>query len=166
MVFSMIPFFLGPGDEVHEDLAVHGGLEDRPLGLQLLLELPGIDQVSVVGDGQEALGMLGQEGLGVFQQGRTGRGIPHVADRGSARQGLKLAGIERVRHQPHAPVALGFPAVAGDDSGALLPPVLEGVEAQIGQAGNVGVVKNPEDPALLFRMKRRKGAGHCFPGLQ
>ena len=40
-------------------------------------------------------------------------------------------------------------AVAGDDAAGLLAPVLEGVEAEVGEAGRVGVPVNAEDAAVF-----------------
>jgi hypothetical protein len=38
----------------------------------------------------------------------------------------------------------------GGDAGALLAPVLEGIEAEVGEAGRVFVAKDAEDPALFL----------------
>lgn len=37
----------------------------------------------------------------------------------------------------------------GDDSGAFLAAVLEGVEGQVGEAGGLGVAVDADDAALL-----------------
>ena len=47
-------------------------------------------------------------------------------------------------------------AVAGDDAAGLLAPVLQGIEAEVGEAGRVGVPVNAEDAAVFF--------GACRPG--
>ena len=41
-------------------------------------------------------------------------------------------------------------AVAGDDAAGLLAPVLEGVKAEIGEPGRVGVPVDAEDAAVFF----------------
>ena len=41
-------------------------------------------------------------------------------------------------------------AVAGDDAAGLLAAVLEGVEAEVGEAGRVGVAVDAEDAAVFF----------------
>ena len=41
-------------------------------------------------------------------------------------------------------------AVAGDDAAGLLAPVLEGIEAEVGDAGRVRVPVNAEDAAVFF----------------
>ncbi len=40
-------------------------------------------------------------------------------------------------------------AVAGDDAAGLLAPVLQGVEAEVGEPGRVGVPVDAEDAAVL-----------------
>ena len=59
-------------------------------------------------------------------------------------------GVEDLGHQPQAPVHADPGAVAGDDAAGLLAPVLEGVEAEKGDAGRVRVPVNAEDAAVFF----------------
>ena len=41
-------------------------------------------------------------------------------------------------------------AVGGGDAGALLPAVLQRVEAEVGEVGGLGVPEDAEDAALVF----------------
>jgi hypothetical protein len=75
-----------------------------------------------------------------------------VADGGLARERLEdLLVAENVGHEPHALVRVERSPVGGDDTAALLPPVLQGVETQVGEVGSLRVVKNAEHAALFFR---------------
>ena len=49
----------------------------------------------------------------------------------------------------------GLLAVVHDHSGALLPAVLEGVEAVVDQVGHVPVAVDPEEAALLVETESR-----------
>ena len=73
---------------------------------------------------------------------------------------IQDAGVEDLGHQPQAPVHADPFAVAGDDAAGLLAPVLEGVEAEVGDAGGLGVPVNAEDAAVfpgfvVFRFRFR-----------
>ena len=41
-------------------------------------------------------------------------------------------------------------AVAGDDAAGLLAPVLQGIEAEVGEAGGLGVAVDAEDAAVFL----------------
>ena len=57
--------------------------------------------------------------------------------------------VEDFGHQAQAPVLAHAAAVAGDDAAGLLAPVLQGVEAEIGEPGRVRVAVDAEDAAVL-----------------
>src|SRR5207249_4758037 len=59
---------------------------------------------------------------------------------------------ENLRHQPHAFVGAKLNAVGGDDSGAFLAAMLQGIEAVVGQFGGIRMPVNAEDPAIMFRI--------------
>src|SRR6266516_3111074 len=50
---------------------------------------------------------------------------------------LECVGVEGLRHQAHVLVHAQDMTVAGRNPGALLPAVLQGIKAEIGQVGNV-----------------------------
>ena len=58
--------------------------------------------------------------------------------------------VEDLGHQPHAPVLADVLAVAGDDAAGLLAPVLQGIEAEVGQPGRLGMAVDAEDAAVFF----------------
>ena len=58
-------------------------------------------------------------------------------------------GVEDLGHQPQAAVHADPFAVAGDDAARLLAAVLEGVEAEEGEAGRVGMPVDAEDAAVF-----------------
>ena len=53
------------GDELDDDLGVGGGLEVSAVAFEAGADIVEIDQVAVVGDGNEALGGVDADGLGV-----------------------------------------------------------------------------------------------------
>ena len=73
--------------QVQDRLGVGGRGEDRALLLQRALHGQRVGEVAVVGDGEAALGKLGEERLDVAQAGAAGGGIAGVADGAGA---LKL----------------------------------------------------------------------------
>ena len=140
----------GLGQQVQDDFAINGGLEDRAFGLQLVAEPGGVGEVAVVRDGNLAAGAIDGERLGVAQVRRAGGGIAGVADGDGADHVVQDVPMEDLRHQPHAFMGVELFAVGGDDAGAFLSAVLEGVEAVVGQFGGVGVAVNAEDAAVMF----------------
>ena len=139
-----------PGHQMDDDLGVHGGLEDGALRLQAAANLPGIGEGAVVADGDHQTAVLHHEGLGVDEHGGAGGGIAHVADGQMTREPIQDSRVKDLGHQPQAPVHADPGAVAGDDAAGLLAPVLQGVEAEIGDAGRVRVPVNAEDAAVFF----------------
>ena len=88
-----------------------------------------------------------------FSQVRpTGRRVAAVADREVSAQGGQRALVEDLGHQPHVLVDEEALAVGRRDAGRLLPAVLEGVEAVVGELGDVlAGGPHPEDPAGVLR---------------
>jgi hypothetical protein len=58
-----------------------------------------------------------------------------MTDAEVADQGLEIFLAENLRNQTHAAMLLDLIAIAGDDASALLPSMLQGVQAKIGQLG-------------------------------
>ena len=67
-------------------------------------------------------------------------------------QGLELGVGEEVVDQAHALLDPQPLAVAGHDPRGLLAAVLQGVEAEVGQARGLGVAEDPEQPALVVEV--------------
>ena len=82
-----------------------------------------------------------------------------MPDAGVAHQPVEHVAGEDLRHQPHAPVDVEGLAVGRDDARALLPPVLEGVEAIVGQFGGIRMPMDAKDPAVMLRMVLHATAG-------
>jgi hypothetical protein len=132
---------------VDDRLGVGGGLKDRPLGLEALTQLDGVDQVAVVADRHRAADIVDRDRLSV-PLGRVTRGrVAHVADSGEARQVLEPIGREDVVDVPHLPHRTELVAVRGHDAGRLLTPVLEGVKAEVGQIRRFRVSVDSDHPA-------------------
>ncbi len=139
---------LGPGDQVHQHLGIRRGGEDGALLHQLALDLRRVGQVAVVGDGEGAAASVGDARLGVGEHRAAGGGIPGVAHRHVTRQPAQDRLVEVLGDQPHAAMRPGHPvAIHRDDAGALLAPVLQGVEAEIGETGRVGNAGHADDAA-------------------
>ena len=143
----------GACDEVQHDLAVGGGLEDGPGVLHLPPELGGIGDGPVVSHRYGAGPALYDNGLGIDQGGASPGGVAVVAD---GRVSLEPGHDGRVGkdrpHEPHAPVVLHAGAVRGGDAGALLPPVLEGVEPEVCLLCGPGVAVDAHNAAFLAPM--------------
>ncbi len=73
--------------------------------------------------------------------------------------GLKTSGTSPRPRCMRDPVA-----VAGDDAAGLLAPVLEGIEAEVGEAGGLGVAVNAEDATVFFGLIGIKGNGLAVSG--
>ena len=71
--------------------------------------------------------------------------------------GERLGDLAHATGQPHAL------AVTGRDAGALLPAVLQRVEAERGQRGGLRVAENPENAALVFKFVVVSMAGAPVP---
>ena len=130
---------LGVRDELDDDFGVGGGLEVSAVALQARAQVAQVDQVAVVGDGDEALGRVDADGLGVEQRRVAGGGVAGVADGHVAGElGEHVVG-EDFRHQAHALDVGQVLAVGGGDAGRFLAAMLQGVEAEIGLARGVGM---------------------------
>ena len=142
----------GVGDELDDDLGVGGGLEVSAVALQARAHVAEVDQVAVVGDGDEALGGVDANGLGVEQGRVAGGGVARVADGHRAGElGQHVVG-EDFRDQAHALDVGQMLAVGGGDAGRLLAAMLQGVEAEIGLAGGVGVAVDGDDAAFFAEL--------------
>ena len=106
-----------------------------------------------MGDREAAEGKLGIKRLHVAQDGLAGGRIAHVSNRRGAAQGADhRLGAELLADLPEAAVGMEVGAVEGDDSGRLLTPVLQRVQAQDGMRGGVLVTKNAEYAARLAQL--------------
>jgi len=114
-------------------------------------ELAGVRQVAVVAEREAAAGGEHAEGgLGVLPGARAGRGVAAVADREVAFQRLEDRLVEDLCDQAELLVDDDRAAVGHRHPAGLLAAVLQGVQAVVGQLGDV-LAGGPdaEDTALL-----------------
>ena len=153
-------------DDVGDDLRIRGGLENGAPALQLLPQLVGVGQVAVVGQGHAALVVVHQDGLDVALVVGPGGAVAHVAHGDGPRaQRAEPLCREHVVHQPHVPVGGEDPVVVHRDAGALLPPVLEGIQGVVGQGGHIGSLRrvHAEHAALLVDVAGREHGADLTP---
>ena len=109
-----------------------------------------VGEVAVVADGEAAAIEFGEQRLHVAQDGFAGGRVAHMADRHGAGQAVDhVAAGEGVADEAEAAFGMKALAVVGDDAGGFLAAMLEGVKAERGDGGGVGVAEDAEDPAFF-----------------
>ena len=104
-----------------------------------------------MGQGDRSPGIVDHDGLNVLDDRRAGGRIADMADgRASRERPEDILVAEYVRHESHAFVGMETGPVRGNDTAAFLPPVLKGVESQVGQVGCFRMVENAENAAFFF----------------
>ena len=142
----------GVGDELHDDFGVGGGLEVSALALEARAQIAEVHEVAVMSDGDEALGGVDANGLGVEQCRVAGGGVARVADGHVAgKLGEHVVG-EDFRDEAHALDVGQMLAVGGGDAGRLLPAMLQCVEAEIGLTRGVGMAVDGDDAAFFAKL--------------
>ncbi len=109
---------------------------DRHLGDQLL-QLAGVGQVAVVAERDGSVGGGPEGRLRVVPGACAGGGVARVPDRDVALERCQRGLVEDLGDQAHVLVDEDLAAVADRDAGRLLAAVLQGVEAVVGQLGDV-----------------------------
>ncbi len=139
------------GEQRGDDLRVGGAAEGDPALLQLAPELDRVGQVAVVGERQLAA-VVAPDRLRVLPGAAAGGRVAHVADRHVALQRLQLLLVEDLGDEAGVAHRGDVAALAGGDPGRLLAAVLQRVEAEVGEAGDVvpGCVY-AEDAAFVAR---------------
>ena len=143
---------LRPRVEVHEHFGVAVGLEDRPVADQPIADLVGVDDVAVVADADLAVHAVDDDRLRVGQLALAGGRVARVADGDMAGQRRERLLVEDVVDVAHLADRADAGAVRRRDAGALLPAMLQRVEAEIGELGGLGVAVDAEDAALLAEL--------------
>ncbi len=113
------------------------GLERNALRLELVAQLGGVDEVAVVGEGDGVLAARPGERLGVLPGGRAGRGVAHVTDGVRAGEPGEDLLVEDLRDEAHVFDDRDLALVGHRDAGALLAAMLQGVEPEEGEPGDV-----------------------------
>ena len=72
------------GNQVYDELAVRGRLEDRPMLLQPAAQFLEVHQIAVMGERKPSGLVLGDQRLAVLERGGTGGRVAVVADRAIA----------------------------------------------------------------------------------
>ena len=112
----------------------------------------GVDQVAVVAERDRAVGGGAERRLRVLPGAGAGRGVARVADGQVALERVEGGLVEHLRDQAHVLVDQDLPPVADRDAGGLLAAVLQGVEPEIGQLGDVLAGRpDPEDATGVLR---------------
>ena len=107
----------GVGDELDDDLGVGSGLKVSAIAFEAGTDVAEVDEVAVVGDGDEALGGVDADGLGVEESRVAGGGVAGVADgHGAGELGEDVVG-EDFRDEAHALDVGQMIAVGGGDAG-------------------------------------------------
>src|SRR2546421_339626 len=128
-----------------------------------------VREVAVVGDGDAAeLRMFDDDGLGVLEPVRSGRRVARVTQCEVAGQTFERLGVEGLRHQAHVLVHPESLAIAGRDPGALLPAVLQRIESEVRQVGDVLTGRVDAEQAAFFvhplvghQMAHQNGVSHA-----
>ena len=100
-----------------DDFAVVGTLEDRAFVLESRTNLCSVDEISVVGDSDGAVGIVHGQRLGVLQNGIARGRVAHVPNRGGSGQLAQAIFGEDLANVPHLAHPVKTLAVAGNDAG-------------------------------------------------
>ena len=135
------------GGAAFEVLAVVGDLGSE------LAQLDRVGEVAVVAQGERARGGGAERRLGVAPHVRAGRRVADVAQGDVAAQALQGLLGEHLRHEALILIHEDLLAIRCRNTGALLAAVLQGIEGEVGQAGNV-LARGPhsEDAAVIMRV--------------
>ena len=128
---------VGARDKVHNDFRIDGRLEDRALLLEVMADLSGIRQIAVVGKRDLAARIVDEQRLRVSEQARARRRIAHMADGNALILHVRDLMAEYFIDEAHAARHIHPGAIRDGDAGTLLPAMLQGVEAEIRQTGDI-----------------------------
>ena len=119
---------------------------------QLLAQLGRVDEVAVVRQQERTdRGVLEQHRLRVGEPGAAGGAVARVADGDVAVEVVERLLVEDLGHQPHLLDHVHLVAVADPDARRLLAAVLERVQPEVREVGDVlARVVDPEEAALLL----------------
>ena len=136
--------------QMDDDLAVGGRLEDGALPHEGIADLVGIHKVAVVAERERPVHAVDDDRLRIRELAVSGGGVAHVTDGlgpWQLRQGVL---VERLVDMPHCLRVADPHTVGRRNAGALLAPVLQGVESEIRQVGSLGMSVDPEHAAFVF----------------
>ena len=147
-------------DHMGDHFRVDRRLEDRAASGELFPHRFGIRKVAIVRDGEAALCIAHQKRLAILHEASAGCGVADVADRNLPWQGGKHVVIEHLADQAHRPVDAQHASVADCNAAALLPAVLQGIEAVIGgpRRGRFQIAVNAEYAAFLMGLVKHRNS--------
>jgi len=159
MADPLVPSLSGRGeDQVGDYLGVCGGGEVVALLLKLLAQLPGIDDITIVSQGEPACWALDYDRLSVTGAAGASGGISVMSDGDIATELAQYRFIEGLGDQPHLGVIVNMLPIGGGDAGTLLAAVLEGIEAEEGEPGHIlARCINPKKGTAFLH------ASFCYP---
>ncbi len=152
-------------DQVEDEFAVGRRLKQRTALLEALPQLARVREVAVVAERDVARLVVDDEGLHVGEVVRRARRrVADMADGAVAeeRLGEEALVAEDVEHEAEVAVDGHHAALAalvvggGHDARALLPAVLERVEAVVRLARGVAAAEDAEDAAVFLDLSHRK----------
>src|SRR3954463_9252702 len=109
-----------------------------PASAGLAASAPGVPQVAVVAQRETGAGLRRAEGrLGVLPRGGAGRGVAGVPDGEMAAKAAEGRLVEDLADQPEVLVDDHGSTVGDGDPGGLLPTVLQRVQTEVGQLGDL-----------------------------
>ena len=133
-------------------------MKDSPGKFQYIPQFQRIDQISVVGQGQIPLLMTDHHRLDIFPYTAARGGVAHMAyGHGASGQGRKDPVRKNFCQKSQIFFGRKDTVVIGHDAAALLPPVLQSIEApaDLPGYGRIPGTDHSEDPA--FFMNGHKG---------
>src|SRR5439155_22910730 len=92
------------------------------------------------------------QGLRVLEVGVAGRRVTRVSDGRGPFEGVDHFLSKNLGDVAHAFVADDLVSIGCSDSGALLPAMLESMEAKIGELGRFGVSLDGEDSTMVVEL--------------
>ncbi len=129
-------------DQLGDERGVGGGVELPAAGEhagqhpELRRQVRGVGQVAVVTEGEARVCDLAVHRLRVAPRARTGRRVADMPDREVTVERREVALVEHLGDEAHVLDDGDGLAVAHRDAGRLLAPVLERVEAVVGELGH------------------------------
>ncbi len=138
--------------QMQDDFGVGGRLEDGAIAHHLVLQLAGIDEISVVTDGNLTVSAIDKERAGIGGTTLAGGRIAHVPHGQTSREAAEHGLVEGLVDVGHGARDVQALAVRRGDAGALLSAMLESVEAEIGHVRGFEMTVNPEHAAFFFEL--------------
>ena len=128
-------------DDVGDNLAVRGGMEDGAALLQFISQLIGIGQIAVVRQGHPALVMVDNNGLGVALAVGAGGGVAHMTYNDVAGAQLLQPFLwKNIVYKSFITVGGKNAIIIDHDACALLTTVLQGKKPVIGQRCHISAL--------------------------